>query len=174
MNRELVSPPSDQETIWTNAEDEALGRRSWLQAMTRGVRGQCPNCGARCLFATYLRIADACAVCGEELHHHRADDAPPYFTILIVGHLVVPLIMALELAYAPPVWLHLSIWLPLTALLCLLLLPRVKGAIVGLQWALRMHGFDHETQNDAIEDPSQVVKGIRSGPGVVNTQIAST
>ena len=73
--------------------------------------------------------------------HHRADDAPPYFTILIAGHIVIPLLMMTELAYAPPIWLHLLIWLPLTAILCLVLLPRVKGAIVGLQWAQRMHGF---------------------------------
>ena len=76
--------------------------------------------------------------------HHRADDAPPYFTILIAGHIVIPLLMAAELAYTPPIWLHLLIWVPLTAVLCLLLLPRVKGAIVGLQWAQRMHGFGQD------------------------------
>ena len=74
--------------------------------------------------------------------HHRADDAPPYFTIVIVGHIVVPLLMTVELTYAPPLWLHLLLWLPLTAILSLALLPCVKGAIVGLQWAHRMHGFE--------------------------------
>jgi uncharacterized protein (DUF983 family) len=73
--------------------------------------------------------------------HHRADDAPPYFTILIAGHIVIPLLMMTELAFAPPIWLHLLIWTPLTAILCLALFPRVKGAIAGLQWAQRMHGF---------------------------------
>ena len=74
--------------------------------------------------------------------HHRADDAPPYFTIVIVGHIVVPSLMAVELIYRPPLWVHLLIWLPLTAFLSLALLPRVKGAIVGLRWAHRMHGFE--------------------------------
>ncbi len=174
MNPELVAPRPQQGTIWTNREEETASRRSWLQAMKRGARGQCPNCGARTLFTTYLRVAHSCPVCGEELHHHRADDAPPYFTILIVGHLIVPFIMALELAYAPPVWLHLSIWLPLAALLCLLLLPRIKGTIVGLQWALRMHGFDHESEDAALLAQAQVVKSLAGGPRVVNTQIAPT
>ncbi len=73
--------------------------------------------------------------------HHRADDAPPYFTILIAGHIVIPLLMMTELTLAPPIWLHLLIWVPLTAALSIALLPRVKGAIAGLQWAHSMHGF---------------------------------
>jgi uncharacterized protein (DUF983 family) len=76
--------------------------------------------------------------------HHQADDAPPYFTILIAGHIVIPLLMTAELTFAPPLWLHLLIWVPLTAILCLALLPRVKGAIAGLQWAQRMHGFGQD------------------------------
>ncbi len=96
----------------------------------------------RTLFSSYLKTANTCTACGEELFHHRADDAPPYFTIFIVGHIVVPLLMTVELLYGPPVWLHLAIWLPLTVLLSLALLPIVKGAIVGLQWALKMHGFE--------------------------------
>ena len=83
----------------------------------------------------------AAATCGKELHHHRADDAPPYFTILIVGHVVVGGVLALEQAFAPADWVQAIIWLPLTVLLSMLILPRAKGALVGLQWALRMHGF---------------------------------
>jgi uncharacterized protein (DUF983 family) len=75
------------------------------------------------------------------LHHHRADDAPPYFTIFIVGHIVVGGVLALEQALAPADWVQAVIWLPLTIVLSLLILPRVQGAHVGLQWALRMHGF---------------------------------
>ena len=70
--------------------------------------------------------------CGEALHHHRADDAPPYFTIVIVGHVIVGLLLAVEMAYRPPLWLHAAIWLPLTVLLALLLLPVIKGTPVGL------------------------------------------
>lgn len=115
--------------------------RSVAEAMMRGARLRCPACGAGALFASYLKVTRACASCSEELHHHRADDAPPYFTILIVGHVLVGGVLALEQAYAPPSWVHAAIWLPLTLALCLGLLPVAKGALVGLQWALRMHGF---------------------------------
>jgi uncharacterized protein (DUF983 family) len=111
-------------------------------AFRNGLRGRCPHCGEGKLFRAYLKVQDHCPACGEALHHHRADDAPPYFTILIVGHLVVPLALAVETAYTPPYWLHFSIWLPLILGLCLAMLPPIKGAIVGWQWANYMHGFD--------------------------------
>ncbi|MEN6544308.1 DUF983 domain-containing protein, partial [Parvibaculum sp.] len=90
---------------------------------------------------------DECPHCGEALHHHRADDAPPYFTMLIVGHIIVPIILAVEVEYGPPVWIQMTIWPLLTAALSLLLLPRIKGAVVGLQWAQRMHGFGGEVHD---------------------------
>ena len=132
--------PSDA-VQWTNGEADKRDGRPIFRSMLRGARRSCPNCGSRTLFSSYLKVSPACAKCGEELFHHRADDAPPYFTIMIAGHIMVSLVMMTELAYGPPLWLHFSIWLPLTAALSLALLPVVKGAIVGLQWALRMHGF---------------------------------
>lgn len=108
----------------------------------RGARSFCPSCGNGALFSRYLKVKDHCSSCGEALHHHRTDDAPPYFTILIAGHIIVPLLLAFETAFTPPLWVHAAIWLPLTTLVCLALLPPVKGAIVGLQWAHYMHGFD--------------------------------
>lgn len=103
------------------------------------------------MFSKYLKVADECSVCGTELHHHRADDAPPYFTIFIVGHILLGGVLSLEQAYAPPSWVHLIIWLPLAVIACLVLLPRAKGALIGLQWAHRMHGFagpDSDEQDD--------------------------
>ena len=64
------------------------------------------------MFRRYLKVADNCPHCGEALHHQRADDAPPYFTIVIVGHVVVSLVLAVEMAYRPPLWLHAALWLP--------------------------------------------------------------
>ena len=121
--------------------DAAQPPRHVLRALSRGFAQRCPNCGTGALFRRYLKVADRCPSCGEELHHQRADDAPPYFTIVVVGHVVVGGVLALERAVHPPLWVHAAIWLPLTLLCSLLLLPRIKGAIVGLQWALRMHGF---------------------------------
>jgi uncharacterized protein (DUF983 family) len=115
-------------------------------ALLRGLRSICPNCGKGRLFRAFLKVADHCPACGEALHHHRADDAPAYFVILIVGHIVVPLALAVETAFAPPYWLYLAIFLPLTLVLALGLLQPVKGAIVGWQWAHRMHGFDPQSE----------------------------
>lgn len=100
------------------------------------------------MFRAFLKVVDQCAVCDEELHHHRADDAPPYFVIFITGHIVVPLSLSIEFNYAPPYWLHLVLWLPLTLLMTLGLLTPVKGTIVALQWAYRMHGFGGKDIND--------------------------
>lgn len=116
-------------------------QRDWMRAILNGLRLRCPACGEGRLFWRYLKVNDACPACGEPLHHHRADDAPPYFTILIVGHVVVGAILPVERAFMPPLWLHALLWLPLALVMSLWLLPRVKGAIVGLQWSLYMHGF---------------------------------
>ncbi len=74
--------------------------------------------------------------------HHCADDFPAYLVIAAVGHVIVPAILAVETAYAPALWLQLLIWLPVTTLSALALLQPTKGAIVGLQWQLGMHGFE--------------------------------
>jgi uncharacterized protein (DUF983 family) len=111
-------------------------------AMLRGARGKCPSCGKGRLFRRYLKVVDHCRWCGTALHHHRADDAPAYFTIFAVGHIVVPLLVVVERVLRPELWVHAAIWLPLTLVLSLILLPIIKGALVSLQWALYMHGFD--------------------------------
>ncbi|WP_164159400.1 DUF983 domain-containing protein, partial [Stenotrophomonas maltophilia] len=71
------------------------------------------------MFSSYLKVAPHCDNCGEALYHHRADDAPPYLTIMVVGHIVVPLLMWVELHYEPALWIHFILWLPLTLVLCL-------------------------------------------------------
>jgi len=116
--------------------------RDVLQAMRQGFLGRCPKCGHGHLFRAFLKVTDECDTCGEEMHHHRADDAPAYFVILIVGHIVVALALEVELLFSPPYWVHGALWIPLTLGLALGLLQPVKGAIVGLQWAQFMHGFD--------------------------------
>ena len=100
----------------------SLGRAMW-----RGFLGKCPNCGKGLLFGRFLKVADHCEQCGEEFHHHRADDFPAYIVIIIVGHAIVPAILAIEIAYAPPAWLQLAIWLPLTLFSSLALLQPTKG-----------------------------------------------
>ncbi|MGD9784854.1 MAG: DUF983 domain-containing protein [Hyphomicrobiaceae bacterium] len=131
-----------------NADGDA---RDVTSAMLRGWRQRCPSCGNGELYERYLKVRPSCPSCGEELHHHRADDAPPYFTMLITGHVVVGLLLSVETAYAPPVWVHAALWGPMILIMSLLLLPRIKGALIGLQWALRMHGFSGKP--DEVELP---------------------
>jgi uncharacterized protein (DUF983 family) len=115
---------------------------SVLSAMWRGFRGRCPKCGEGHVFRSFLKVADKCEVCGEEFHHHRADDFPAYLVIVLVGHIVVPLVLHVESTYAPPYWVHAALWIPLTIGLSVGLLQPVKGAVVALQWFAGMHGFD--------------------------------
>jgi uncharacterized protein (DUF983 family) len=130
-----ATPPSDVRNVW--------------QSLLRGWQQACPSCGTGALYHRYLKVSPACPDCGEELHHHRADDAPPYFTILVIGHIIIGGLLMVETHYAPPTWVHYVIWLPLLLIMCLWFLPRIKGALVSLQWALRMHGFGGPDSDEA-------------------------
>ncbi len=110
-------------------------------ALLRGWRGRCPNCGSGPLLRGYLKVRESCPVCGEALHHQRADDGPAYLTILIVGHLMAPLILWSFVHYRPDPLVLATVFSIGTVALSLYLLPRLKGAMVGMQWAKRMHGF---------------------------------
>ena len=115
---------------------------SVMSDMWRGFRCRCPNCGEGKLFRAFLKVADRCTVCGEDYTHQRADDFPAYLVIIIVGHIVVPLVLEVEIHFAPPYWVHAVLWVPLTLGLSLALIQPVKGAVVALQWSLGMHGFE--------------------------------
>lgn len=118
--------------------------RDTKTALKNGFRRKCPSCGEGALLKGYLKVRDTCPSCEEELHHHRADDGPAYLTILIVGHIMIPLLHIAFVHYRPePLTLFAVFALGSTAL-TLYLLPRLKGAVVAFQWARRMHGFDHE------------------------------
>src|SRR6201996_3922394 len=129
--------------VWTRQTGLVEKRDVWT-AMKRGFRGRCPRCGEGKLFRAFLKVDDHCSVCGLDFTPHRADDLPAYLVIVIVGHIVVPLALMIETNYSPPVALQLAVYLPITFFASLGLLQPVKGAVVGMQWALRMHGFDEE------------------------------
>lgn len=124
------------------APGTAPAKAETFTCMRRGFMCRCPHCGEGRLFGRYLSVVDRCERCGVEFHHHRADDFPPYIVMFIVGHLVGYGIYASEMHIADiPLWVHAAIWPTLTLGLCLGLLQPVKGAVVGLQYALGMHGF---------------------------------
>src|SRR6516162_7330502 len=130
---------SSNNKIWSR-EAGAVEKRDLWSSLKRGFCGRCPRCGEGKLFCAFLKVDNRCSVCGLDFTPHRADDLPAY--LVIVGHIVVPTALLIETDYSPPVAPQLAIYLPLTVLMSLALLQPVKGAVVGLQWALRMHGFD--------------------------------
>ncbi len=123
------------------ADPAAAEDRPIRQSLWRGFRRKCPNCGTGPMLKGYLKVRDTCPVCREELHHHRADDGPAYLTILIVGHLMAPALGAVFMAYQPDPLVLATGFSIGTVALSLYLLPRLKGALVGFQWARQMHGF---------------------------------
>ena len=132
---------------WTPEQAVAEKRDVWT-AVKRGFRCRCPRCGEGKLFRAFLKVDDHCSVCGLDFTPHRADDLPAYLVIIIVGHIVVPAALWIETNYAPAVWLQLTVYLSFTLVASLLLLQPVKGAVVGFQWALRMHGFDENAPSE--------------------------
>ena len=138
-----------QETVFGGEHQSGRPARPLWQAMRNGARARCPRCGEGRVFSSFLVASRECAGCGEEMHHHRADDLPAYLVIVIVGHIVLGAFMGVEATSTLSTWQHILIWVPLTILLAVVLLQPVKGAVIGLQWALYMHGFGGE--EDVIE-----------------------
>lgn len=115
--------------------------RPVMPAVLRGWQRCCPACGSGPLLRGYLKVRESCAVCGEALHHHRADDGPAYLTILIVGHIMGTLMLAVFENLRPDPLAMFTFFAVGSVALSLFLLPRIKGMMIGLQWAKRMHGF---------------------------------
>ena len=115
--------------------------RPLWSAMRHGFARRCPNCGTGPMMKGYLKVRDTCTVCQEDLSHHRADDGPAYLTILIVGHLMAPLLHVAFTMFRPEPLMLFTVFSIGCVTLSLYLLPRLKGAVVGFQWARYMHGF---------------------------------
>jgi uncharacterized protein (DUF983 family) len=117
-------------------------RAGVIGAMARGFTGRCPHCGGGAIFWRYLKVNRACAACAHDLDSYPSDDGPAYFTILIVGHLTVPPLLLFPIVWtAPPALVAPLILVPL-AVFTVTLLPRVKGAVIGLHYALRIRRQD--------------------------------
>ena len=128
---------------------------SLWSGVARGAKNRCPACGEGKVFRGWLKVVPECETCHAPLGAIRADDAPPYFTIFLAGHLLVPGVLMIEKAYMPPMWLHMALWLPLFTIACILLLRPVKGAVIG--WMMRLGITGHETAGHLAEP--------RQGPG---------
>jgi uncharacterized protein (DUF983 family) len=119
----------------------ALDDRPLGPALRLGWARKCPACGKGHMMTGYLKVADACPDCGEDLHHHRADDGPAYLTILVVGKSVMAMYLAVYLTWAPSPLVMIALCWSVALAASLWLLPRFKGGLVALQWSRRMHGF---------------------------------
>lgn len=99
-----------------------------------GAAGRCPNCGEGHLFDGFLKVAPRCEACGYDLGKADSGDGPAVFVILIAGCIVAFAALFTEVAFSPPVWVHLVIWLPLTLVLVLALLRPMKGLMLAAQF----------------------------------------
>ena len=128
----------------TSIQESRMAAVSFSTALMRGFARRCPHCGKGSAFAGYLKLADNCSHCGEELGNIRADDAPPYFTILIVGHIMVGLVVALQQSAPLPMGITIALAVSMTLGLMFALLPVIKGAVVAVMWRLNLRGDEFQ------------------------------
>lgn len=134
----------DQPAVTAAVASPSREERPTKPALLKGWKRRCPKCGEGALMEGYLKVKEDCDSCGQVFSHHRADDGPAYLTILIVGHLMAPLMHIVYFQWRPEPWVSILVFSLGCILASLYLLPRLKGAVVGYQWARRMHGFDYE------------------------------
>ena len=130
-----ASPPTPEAVVKS-------ARRNVALALGRGLLGRCPKCGKGAMFRAYLSVNPRCPVCGEDLSGERADDAPAFLTLLVaclVG--CAGVLLTDDASSQMPLLAVALFWLVVTAVVSLMVLPRIKGGVVGYQWAARLHGF---------------------------------
>lgn len=118
------------------SEERDLG-----SALARGAKGHCPACGKAALFGRFLKPVGHCPACGQNWTLHSADDMPAYLVVLVIGHVIVPLIVAANLRFDIPMGAQMALWPGMALILSLLMIQPAKGAVIAFQWAKRMHGF---------------------------------
>ncbi len=141
-------PSSLRVPLFPPAPDPVTGpaKRPVARSLLRGLRQRCPKCGIGAAMEGYLRVREHCPHCAEPLGLIHADDGPAYFTMLVSGHVVVPLVLIVEQQWHPPLVPMMVAAVAAMGLLIWRLLPRMKGAVLGLMWALRLNG--DEVQGD--------------------------
>jgi uncharacterized protein (DUF983 family) len=128
---------------------ESSGRATIVErpfgiAFRRALRCRCPACGNAPLFDGFLTPADHCRACGQSWRHQRADDFPAYIVILLLGHILVPIMVEVNIALAIPMGVQMALWPGLALVLALVLIRPAKAAVIAFQWSRRMHGFGAE------------------------------
>ena len=116
-------------------------QRPLMKAIGNGVICRCPNCGKGKLYRQYLKLNDNCSECGLDFTAARADDFPPYIAIFIVGHVLIGWMLHAEMSGPVNPMFYVWTMIPAAIILPMIMLPSIKGGVVGLQWANYMHGF---------------------------------
>jgi uncharacterized protein (DUF983 family) len=102
-----------------------------------GLACRCPRCGQGRLFDGYLKLRPACVACGLDFAFADSADGPAVLIMFVAGFAVVGAALAVEIAYEPPIWVHLALWLPMASMMCLALLRPMKSLAIALQYANR-------------------------------------
>lgn len=142
---------TDVQIFGDKPASEPSSRRELIPAVKNGLRCRCPKCGEGKLFASYAKSVETCDSCGEEIFHHRADDLPAYLNLAITGHVVVGLYLLTDRYYDMSPWVEVSMWAFFAVVMTVLLLQPIKGAVIGLQWANRMHGFGGDGEDGTLD-----------------------
>nr|WP_093453520.1 DUF983 domain-containing protein [Sphingomonas sp. YR710] len=122
-------------------QKSTLPVRDLRNALSRGFKGHCPACGEARLFGRFLKPVPHCPACGQDWSVQTADDLPAYLVVLLVGHLLAPFIVALNLRFDVSTAIQMALWPTMALVMSMLLIQPVKGMVIALQWARRMQGF---------------------------------
>lgn len=112
----------------------ADGRPPVFLAITRGWRGRCPRCGGGRLLRGYVTPAGDCLLCLAPLSRYQTADFAPYLVTFAIGLMFMPAAFFLSMSGAGDLAIAILVLFALT--MALILLPRMKGAAIGLLWAL--------------------------------------
>lgn len=125
----------------------AKNKISLMRVLISGILKKCPKCSNGKIFSGYLKINNNCSKCNEDLSIYRTDDFGPWLSIVLAGHIVVPLVLSAEQAFVPDLWLQALIWIPFSLIIVLYLLPISKSICLAIMWRLKMK---NEEINDSI------------------------
>ena len=121
--------------------------RSLPSVLLSGLLKKCPRCAKGKIYSKYLKVNNYCLNCNEELASYRTDDFGPWLSIIVAGHIIVPLVLSLEKNYALALWIQASIWIPFTILIVLILLPMSKSICLAILWRLKMSDAENNLNN---------------------------
>jgi uncharacterized protein (DUF983 family) len=124
---------ANEDSVVTSQADQ--DKFSWI--VRSGRKGICPRCGEGHMFKSWLKVADQCAHCGLDYRFASPDDGPAFFSLCIVAFPLTFLVVWLQVAFNPPIWVHFITSLPLMVIGCVAPLQPIKGWLIASQYVNR-------------------------------------